>query len=342
MSVPVLEFAAQRERYRAGLWKRRRRASVAMVLVSSPSMVLSGMIVARFGALLGRWEMIAGLALWLLVGVPILIFALQVEVVRPKARTDEWTAEQADRLGPAWREVIAAAGVSTADYLLVIQDSQDIRAGARGAWTVEITSGAVQNMQPSQLRGVLAHELGHLLSSRRKSGDFMFVWYAIPLHAVPFLAYGVIALPALFAGVKGVLEKVVMHVGQLVYAATIVWLIVLLLGPRCAPIAAALLYAQLLARRLVLRRGERLADLIAVDLGFGAGMVTHLRERNHDASLWKTGIPRLDRLSGFIAAPLSTHPPVRRRIRAIESRMSARERVLNPHTARPNIRRAMS
>lgn len=325
MCMPLSEFASplERERYRDRLRWRRHGAAVAYLIVSLPSMVLGGMVVARLGGMLGQREMIVCLAVWLLLGVAVLFLGRSVESVRLDVKAHRWTAEQAARLIPAWREVTAAAGVSEADYLAMIGESDEVRGCARTGRTVEVSNGAVLVLPRAQLRAMLAHELGHLLSSRHRRWEFVFGWYAMPLHLAPMLVSAVAGFPAGSPRRDGLLPRLMIAIAQVVYLYAMAELLTHLLSLRCALLAAALLTTQSLAKRLCRRRDERMADLIAVDLGFGIGLVEYLRQYDRGAYPWYPEHPEWDRLIRLIVAPMSTHPAYHTRIRTIESRISA-------------------
>lgn len=327
MFTPLLESASPQElaRYRAGLRRHRRISSVALLFVCMPSVVLAGMIVARLGGLLGHWGIVVFLGLWLLSGVPVLLFTGAMEAAQPKMKTTGWTPAQSSRLTPAWRDVVEAAGISETDYPVVPGKAPDIQ-GSAGGGVVQVSIEAVRTLKRPELSALLAHELGHLLSSRRSTWKFVLGWYALPLHLAPFLLCCVLAVPAGF-GEGGLLRKLAIVGADLLYLGGMVGLLVLLVGARHAPSAIALLTVQMLARRVVSRRDERMADLVAVDLGFGAGALALMRE--HDQDCAHGVFAGVDRLSRFVLAPLSTHPSRRRRIRAIESRIRARERAIN-------------
>ncbi|MFI6866560.1 M48 family metalloprotease [Nocardia sp. NPDC050406] len=304
------------------LWHQRISA-LAHVLASLPSIVLAGMLVARLGGLMGSWGMVVLLGVWLLSGVPVLLFFLAVESGRPDVREPEWTPAQASRLVPAWRDVVEAAGVCADDYVVLIDKSKKVSGYARDGWTIGVTSGAVRNLRRPQLSALLAHELGHLFSSHRSSIRIAALWYAAPLYLPALLVSLIVAMPTAVLD-SGVLSKLCEFVATVAHLATTAGVLILLLGTRHALVAAALLAAQVLAKQMIRRRNERKADLVAVDLGFGAGLAALLREDGREPCFHPAELPWVERLSRFVFGPLSTHPSTRRRIRTIESRMRAR------------------
>lgn len=67
------------------------------------------------------------------------------------------------RLAPAMDELLQQAGTNRR-VRVWIEASQEWNAYATGLHTIAITDGLLGELSPSELRGVLAHELGHLLS----------------------------------------------------------------------------------------------------------------------------------------------------------------------------------
>ncbi|WP_067542486.1 M48 family metalloprotease [Nocardia crassostreae] len=289
-----------------------------------PSIVLAGVLVARVGGLLGHWGTVVLVVLWLCSGVPILMIGRGVESVRPDVRTPDWTPAQANRLLPAWRDVVAAAGISEDDYVVMLEKSREVQGWAMFFRTIRVTTGAVRTLHRPQLGAQLAHELGHLLSTRRQSVALTVGWLSAPLYFPPSLVCCAIAIPAGLAG-DGPLSRMAAALGSALYLPALAGFLLLVFDPRTADIAAALLITQLLARRLVCRRDERMADRVAVDLGFGDGLSAYLREHGRDCHFGSPARAWTMRLSCFLAAPLSTHPSTRRRIRSIHSRMRRRE-----------------
>ncbi|WP_306360812.1 M48 family metalloprotease [Nocardia sp. CC227C] len=319
MSTPRLEVAGSRERarYRRGLRRYRYVSTTLRVVVGMPSVVLSGVIVGRLGGLFGLWGTIIAVELWLLSIVPVLDGARRwrreklAGLVAP-------TPEQARRLTPAWREVVDAAGVSEADYVISVPESEKVRGVAYDGRVVEISSAAVHRMTPAQLRGLLAHELGHLLSATRGVWYSMLYWYALPLHALPAAVSTAFEVRSRRSPRTGILAAT-----EAAAWATVIGLLLWLLGLRGALIAIVLLVAQRLATLAIDRRDERVADRVAVDLGFGAGVLAWLRENGSESRAAGAGRALRGRL---LLTMLSTHPFVDDRIRVVEARIHVRER----------------
>jgi STE24 endopeptidase len=67
------------------------------------------------------------------------------------------------RLSPAIEELLQKAG-SRRRVRVWIDESRELNAHATGFHSIAITRGLLDELSPVELRGVLAHELGHLLS----------------------------------------------------------------------------------------------------------------------------------------------------------------------------------
>ncbi|MFC9995255.1 M48 family metalloprotease [Nocardia sp. NPDC127526] len=288
-----------------------------------PSIVLAGMLVAHVGGLLGVWGMVGFVGLWGISGVPVFLFGMALESRPEGVAVPEWPEGQAKRLQPAWRDVVEAAGVSESDYVVLIEKSSEVKGSAGFGHLINVSSRAVRRLKRRQLSALLAHELGHLLSSRRSGWSLVAMWYSVPLYLAPTLLAGMLAVSSGFAN-DGPERKWSNGIGQVTYLATMGGMLVALFGTRFAIVAAGLLIVRVLARRMVSRRDERMADLVAVDLGFGDGLLALLRKHLHDSCPGPAALPWRDRLSRFVFAPLSTHPTADQRIRAVEARMRAR------------------
>ncbi|SUA73173.1 Peptidase family M48 [Nocardia otitidiscaviarum] len=325
MSTPRLEAAGARERarYRRALRRYRYVSTAVRVVVSMPAVVLSGMIVARLGGLFGLWGTIIALELWLLSLVPV------VDQTRAQRRQRlegcvAPTPEQARRLTPAWREVVGAAGVPATDYAISVPESEEVRGSASDGRIIEISSAAVHRMAPAQLRALLAHELGHLLSATHYFWYVMLYWYALPLRALPVAVSITREVRSRTQRRRTPLDGMLVAADAAAWAAVIA-LLIWLFGLRGALVAIALLVAQRLATRAIDRRDEWVADRVAVDLGFGSGVVSWLREYGHDfrGERRGSGPPSWpDRLFTLV----STHPLVHDRIGMAEAMVFVRER----------------
>lgn len=68
---------------------------------------------------------------------------------------------EADYLYPLFEEVCQRAGVSSSWYRLYIYPSEQINAFAQGRRTIAVCRTALNVLSPEEIKGLLAHELGH-------------------------------------------------------------------------------------------------------------------------------------------------------------------------------------
>ena len=73
------------------------------------------------------------------------------------------TPDELDRLEPAWHDVLRQAGLPARRFVLAVTDSAELNAYACGGHVVAVSTAALELLPDDELRGVLAHELGHHL-----------------------------------------------------------------------------------------------------------------------------------------------------------------------------------
>src|ERR1700761_6097044 len=74
------------------------------------------------------------------------------------------TSSEGAILLAAFSKVAVSAGVDPQSFVLKVEESMELNAFATGRRTIVVTKGLLQICTPDELRGVLAHELGHLVS----------------------------------------------------------------------------------------------------------------------------------------------------------------------------------
>ncbi len=140
------------------------------VVLLIPFLVLSGacLVFSLFPLFLFLWSLFPGH--WLIpVGA---YYAIGLLFFIPAVENVMWTYldrsshtpayEENQRLDPAWRDVIARVGKGAdRKYNLRVVASPHLNAYAAGGRQVAVTRGALQYLDDSELRGVVAHELGH-------------------------------------------------------------------------------------------------------------------------------------------------------------------------------------
>ncbi len=77
------------------------------------------------------------------------------------------TKRDKERLIPLFNDVLASAGLEVKDLnkgiKLCIDNTNQVNAYALGSNTVVITRGAILQLDDEQIKGILAHEIGHLI-----------------------------------------------------------------------------------------------------------------------------------------------------------------------------------
>ncbi len=91
-------------------------------------------------------------------------------------------AEELVRLQPAWRDVTEQARLSPKRFVLAVTDSPDLNAYACGGHVVVVSTGALDLLPDDELRGVLAHELGHHLGLHTVALTVTH-WLSLPIIA---------------------------------------------------------------------------------------------------------------------------------------------------------------
>ena len=190
-----------------------------------------------------------------------------------------------------------------------IEASRDYNAYATGLHTIAITDGLLEILSPSELRGVLAHELGHLLS-----GDTIG---AAAFSTAGLLPQGVFRIYRIGAIV---VRRVLIGSGTLIGGAVVI----LVLGyglyrihllNAVIPVILFVLFFSILNRvfyffrLLLMRLAEYRQDAFAFRLGHGEGLVRALEK------LAAADEPVVNR---YYIVMHSSHPVIYNRIRRLE------------------------
>lgn len=226
------------------------------------------------------------------------------------------TREEQRRLDEVWSRVLRRAAVSERRFRIWVVESADVNAHCVGRDLICVTTGALAELGDRELAGVLAHELGHHLRMHTAAAAFL-VWVLLPLQALALLGSG-LALP---------LARLTRHLGRTERG----------FGPRRWALAgcgrlesglrllfgapAVLAFA---VKNAASREAEYQVDAYAVDLGFGAELLSALRWFEACAAPAPAAPPvpaprRARHAAAREARP--THPPLERRMAAITARL---------------------
>jgi len=214
-------------------------------------------------------------------------------LIRFSLRLRKPTHEEIEILKEPWETVLSAAGLLNDESApqLFISDANYPNALATGLKTVAVTRGLLKTATPEEIKGVLAHEVGHLIHGDTKISLVVQVVNTVGNVATAILSAIVIFISTIAGSTRereGVAFAIVLSLFALLFK-------------------ALLSLFQLLIRIgyfAVGRQEEFLADAFAKRLGFANGLVSFLRkiEDFEEAPV------------GFWNAVQSTHPPTAVRI----------------------------
>jgi len=214
-------------------------------------------------------------------------------LIRFSLRLRKPTHEEIEILKEPWETVLSAAGLLNNESApqLFISDTNYPNAFATGLKTVAVTRGLLKTATPEEIKGVLAHEIGHLIHGDTKIGLVVQVVNTVGNVATAILSAIVIFISTIAGSTRereGVAFAIVLSLFALLFKAL---LSLFQLFIRIGYFAVG-------------RQEEFLADAFAKQLGFANGLVSFLRkiEDFEEAPV------------GFWNAVQSTHPPTAVRI----------------------------
>ncbi|HEX2087873.1 MAG TPA: M48 family metalloprotease [Solirubrobacteraceae bacterium] len=263
------------------------RTTLGLLAADALIWLVSAIPVGLLGyAVAGATGAVVALAAWTLSAALAFLRPVELRLARFLFRAREPTAAERARLEPVWRRVCRAAGEDLGDYVLRIEDRDELNATAGGARIVAVTTLAL-SLPDDELAAVLAHELGHHLDEHPVAA-LLGWWFALP--SVVFDA-----ILRFFGGIF------------IVFA---IWRLVLVIPLVLARLASAVLN----------RTAEYAADRHAARLGFGPAMIEvfermlregHGEEKPGDpgpARLWATHPPLRDRIARLRAPAVAASP----------------------------------
>lgn len=211
------------------------------------------------------------------------------------------------RLSPAIEELLQKAE-SKRRVQVWIEDSRELNAYATGYHTIAISKALLEELSPVELRGVLAHELGHLLS-----GDTIVATAFLTAGLLPKAVFGVCRAGAFM------LRSALVRVN--IVAGVVILLVIGLLLDRTHLLKAVVSVLLFVLLFMVLNRvfrffalllgrlAEYRQDAFAFRLGYGDGLRKALELLAAGAEVTT---------SRYFIVMHSTHPVIFNRIRRLE------------------------
>ncbi|ATL69854.1 M48 family metalloprotease [Nocardia terpenica] len=254
-------------------------------------------------------------------GVVVFVPATEHVIARVVFRLRRPTAAEQYRLDRAWSVVSRAAGIPVDRYRLWVQETGELNAFASSGHIVAVTRGSLDRLAPQHLSAVLAHELGHHLGGHAWAGMLSY-WYSMPgrlfVRVLSVVSRGIIAV------VGGIALGMAGAEGTGCLIALVRWVPLLFLaGLTWMHPVLVVLWAIPLVLAWFDRYGEKYADRVAAELGFGPDLIEVF-------GLWlRAGRDDARRRRGLRANLFATHPPLASRIQALEKRMYGRIRSID-------------
>lgn len=209
------------------------------------------------------------------------------------------------KLRPAMEELLKKAG-SDRRVSLRIDESRELNACATGFRTIAITRPLLEGLSPAELRGVLAHELGHLLTGDTLVASAFATAALLPQAVFHVYRLGVVIVRKAFVR-AGLGVAVLLLLGYGLYRIHLLKAVI--------PVLLFVLLFTLLNRifgffaRLLSRLAEYRQDAFAWRLGYGDGLRKALEK------LAASSAPVVNR---YYIVMHSTHPVITNRIRRLE------------------------
>ncbi len=215
----------------------------------------------------------------------------------------EPTHGEQQRLVPALEDVISRVGKGgERKFRLRVVATSQLNAYAGGARQVAVAQGAVESLSDSELRGIVAHELGHH-SGLHPAVGLAAHWITKPIAWAEWVSVKLHNLSAFFTRFA--------RSSFVFWAAYIVAILLL----AAAYILRGIVYSANIIMLWFGRRAEYLADKTAVLLGFGPGLLSSLYVFQ-ELEQQEGAFVHDNRLEEMLS---NTHPPTRKRIARVKA-----------------------
>jgi len=237
---------------------------------------------------------------WLAAGLLLLVPPVQVAVLSPLLGARHPSGEELSVIAPIWRDLALTANLPQYRYSIRVIDSDELNAFACGGHLVVVTSFAIEELSQRELAGVLAHELSHHLGLHTAALTIGH-WLSLPIVAMArigfYLQNVARAATASFASHSAALTALGRIVAAVLMAVS--WFFL------------AAIYASDALGNVVGHGSEFEADRRAVRMGYGRPLADALRVViRHGGG---------ERVEGWRARLVTSHPPARTRVARIEA-----------------------
>jgi heat shock protein HtpX/STE24 endopeptidase len=280
-------------------------AGLLPVVLLLPVAILCFLPVALLIGAATRLQPALVVVLWIAASGLMFVPAVEQVLLRRLFDAREPSPEELRILDPCWQAVLGQARVSGDRYILAVQDSEELNAAATGGHIVIVTTRAIATLPQDELRGVLAHELGHHLGLHAVS-LMVGYWLSVPIVWCSRLSYRMSRIAAWFTGLFEEMRlPTAANIGILIALEFRLFAFLLRIFTR---IANAL-------GRLIGQQAEYHADHTATALGFGVELeqaLQRLLDLDLDGRANTNAAQRL----------FSTHPPLSARIRRVQQQLA--------------------
>lgn len=246
---------------------------------------------------------------WVLSGALVFMRPVEYALARMLFKVRPPVGQEALLLTPLWESVLHKAGIPKNQYVLWVEDVEEVNAFAAAGHIVSVTRWSMTQLPSRELEAVLAHELGHHLGGHSWV-RLLSLWYSVParialrvVKGVTRFVLAVIAAFSIFGWLIAIAVVGFILLFALFMAASHPLTLLLMLMAAAAPVTVAWLG----------RQSELRADRTAAELGYSQDMLNvfyRWLHQGHDA---------IAAQAGKRAQLFASHPMVSARIREMEA-----------------------
>ena len=206
--------------------------------------------------------------------------------------------ELGDFLYDCWDDVCERAGVNPDKYRLYIQASPEINAFALGHNRVVVLAGLINALTYDELRGVLAHELSHIIHRDTT--------YGMTAYAITTAYNFVLRIFNLLIIIFSVFSAIVRFIPLVNLLALVFSLIIAAITFVIHIMQSVVNFSFVILAPFGSRINEYRADRFAYEIGLGRQLASALDKLSRNGDV-----------NGFFARLFSDHPPLRKRVQRL-------------------------